>query len=112
MVDDDNNDDANSTALSDIQIKVSIVPRRLRFPESGTSVAWAKAHDCIDSLEDLARKVDRDCLQAEQNEELPAEVIRRRRAAICDNAMLKLTNFDRSRSRRSPSAITSIRWRG
>ncbi len=79
--------------LSDLQIAITVVPMRTRWPESGTSVAWTKAHDCVDSLQEFVRKVDRDCLQAEQNEELSVEAIRRRRAEIYDRAMLKLTNF-------------------
>ncbi len=78
--------------FSNIQIRACIVPRRLRWPESGSSVAWTRAHDCVDDLQDLVRKVDRDCFEAEQNRELSANAIRQRRAAIGEQALRKLVN--------------------
>ena len=37
--------------LTDTEIKVGIVPRRLRWPAPGTNNAWTKAHDCVDALQ-------------------------------------------------------------
>ncbi len=75
------------------EIATRIVPKHLRWPESGTSIAWTKAHDCVDALQDFVRKVDRDCTRAEENKELSATAIRRRRAELCEQALRKLTDF-------------------
>ncbi len=61
--------------------------------ESGSSVTWGKAHDCVDALQELVRIVDRDCTRAEENKDLSADAIRRRRAELCDQALGKLANF-------------------
>ena len=37
--------------LTDTEVKVGIVPRRLRWPAPGTNNAWTKAHDCVDALQ-------------------------------------------------------------
>jgi flagellar motility protein MotE (MotC chaperone) len=79
--------------LSDIQIKVRIVPKRVRWPEAHSSPAWVKAHSCVDAFEDLVRNVDVSCLQAEQDKNFSASAVRRRRAEIHDQALRKLTNF-------------------
>ncbi len=79
--------------LSDIQIKVRIVPRRLRWPQRNASVAWTRAHACVDALQDFVRNVDLRCREAEQDRELSASAIARRRAAIADEAMSVLANF-------------------
>jgi hypothetical protein len=79
--------------LSDIQIKVRIVPKRLRWPESGTSVPWTTAHRCVDALQDLGRNVDRSCSEAEQDSELGVSGIARRRTELCEQALIQLANF-------------------
>src|SRR5262249_53868940 len=79
--------------LSENKIKISIVPRRARWPDRGAAAAWAKAHDCVDGLQGLVRNVDVDCLQVERNREISADAIRARRAAICDAALSKLSKF-------------------
>ena len=80
--------------LSENLINISIAPKRVRWPKRGATAAWTKAHDCVDALQDLVRKVDVDCLQVEQNRELSADAIRRRRHEICDKAMAKLATFE------------------
>lgn len=79
--------------LTDNEIAIRIVPKRLRWPESGSSIAWTKAHDCVDALQDLVRNVDLGCLEAEQDHELSGGRIQRRRAELCDQALRKLANF-------------------
>ncbi len=79
--------------LSDIQIKVRIVPKRVRWPEAHSSPAWLKAHACVDALENLIRNADVSCLQAEQDKDVSASAIRSRRGEICDQALRKLIDF-------------------
>jgi hypothetical protein len=81
--------------LSENLIKISIVPRQVRWPERTATPAWAKAHDYVDALQDLVRDVDVGCLRAEQNNEFSSDTIRKRRAAICDAALNRLSNFGR-----------------
>ncbi len=82
-----------SSRLSENQINIRIVPKRVRWPECGTSNAWTKAHDCVDAYQDLVRGVDLACAEAEQDPELSGSGIVRRRAEICDQTMTKLFNF-------------------
>jgi hypothetical protein len=82
-----------SHKLSDVEIQVRVVPKHLRWPERGLSVAWSKAHDCVDALQDLVRSVDTACIEAEQSHELSAGAIARRRAELCEQALRKLVNF-------------------
>lgn len=79
--------------LTEAEIQVRIVPTHLRWPERGTAIAWTRAHECVDALQDFVRDVDLGCLKAEQDRELSAGAIARRRAEICDQAMIKLANF-------------------
>lgn len=79
--------------LTDIEIAVRIVPTRVRWPATGTSVAWTRAQSCVDALQDLVRKVDVACLEAEQNRQFSATAIARRRAELCDRALSELANF-------------------
>lgn len=44
-------------------------------------------------LQDLVRHVNRGCVEAEQDRKLSAGAIGRRRAEICDPAIIKLVNF-------------------
>ncbi len=52
-----------------------------------------KAHDCVDALQALVRTIDVACIQAEQDRELSAGGIARRRAELSDQALRKLENF-------------------
>jgi hypothetical protein len=79
--------------VSDAQIAITIVPKRARWPEPGTGSVWAAAHHCVDAWHNLIRKVDLDCSEAEQNPDLSASAIARRRAELSDQAMSKLANF-------------------
>ncbi len=58
--------------LTDTEIAIRIVPKRLRWPQAGTTITWTKAHACVNALQDLIRKVDQACIEAEQNRELSA----------------------------------------
>ena len=79
--------------LTNTEIQVRVVPTRLRWPETGTTIAWTRAHDCVDALQDLVRSVDIACIEVEQSRELSPGVIARRRADFCDQALRKLVNF-------------------
>jgi hypothetical protein len=79
--------------LSENLISISIVPKRVRWPEPGVAAVWTKANECVDALQDLVRKTDIDCLQIEQNAEFSTDAIRKRRSEICDQAMAKLVSF-------------------
>ncbi len=79
--------------LSNIQIKVRIVPKHVRWPERSSSVSWTKAHACVDALQELVRRLDVACVEVEQTRELSAGGIARRRAELCDQALRKLVNF-------------------
>jgi hypothetical protein len=82
-----------SKRVTDTAIAVRIVPRRLRWSPPGTDIAWAKAHDCVDALQNHVRKVDLGCLEAEQDRKSLASGIARRRTEVCDKAMAELVNF-------------------
>ena len=84
----------------------------LRWPERGTAIAWTRAHECVDALQDFVRDVDLGCLKAEQDRELSAGAIARRRAEICDQVMIKLATFRLFTSRRKHYLKTLLRWRG
>jgi hypothetical protein len=79
--------------LIDTQIAICIVPKRVRWPQRNTSVAWTKAHASVDAFQDLVRSVDIACVEAEEDSELSANGIARRRAEICDQALRKLASF-------------------
>lgn len=79
--------------LTDTEIAIRICPKRMRWPASGTSVAWTKAHDCVDAFQDVIRKVDLGCLEAEHDREPSAGGIARRRGELCDQALRKLVNL-------------------
>ncbi len=58
-----------------------------------TGPTWARAHDCVDALQDLVRDVDLACLQVEDNKDFSSDAIHRRRAEICDKALTQLADF-------------------
>ena len=68
--------------LTDTEIAIRICPRRLRWPESATSVVWTAAHRCIDALQDVGRKLD--CSFTEATSGI---------ACRRDQALRKLVNF-------------------
>ncbi len=80
-------------SLNENAIQVRVVPRRLRWLAPGTTIAWTKAHACVDALQDFVRNVDLRCREAEQDRELAAGAIARRRTTIGDEAMSELANF-------------------
>jgi hypothetical protein len=82
-----------SLKLTPNQINISIVPTRVLYPERSVAPVLAKAHDCVDALHAVVRKVDRSCSDAEDDSELSASGIGRRRAEICDQALGTLVNF-------------------
>ncbi len=65
----------------------------MHWPEPSAAAVWAKAPACVNALHVLVRKADFDCAAAEKDSKLFAGGIARRRAEICDHAMLRLTNF-------------------
>jgi hypothetical protein len=79
--------------LSDLQIKICIVPRRVRWPDEQSSPGWAAAQNCVRSFESLIRDVDNACLQVEQDKELSGPAVRHQRALTCDRALGKLIEF-------------------
>jgi hypothetical protein len=82
-----------SKRLTDTEIAVRIVPRRLRWSPPGTDIAWTKAHDCVDALQNLVGKVDLGCLEAERDRDSSTSSIVHRRTQICEKAMTELVNF-------------------
>ena len=82
-----------TSKLTETQIAIRIVPKRLRWPENGTSTAWTKAHACVDALRDLVRSVDIKCIEVEQSREFSPVDLARRRADVCDQALKKLVSF-------------------
>ena len=79
--------------LSSTEIAIRICPKSLRWPESGTSTTWTRAHDCVGTLKHVVRKVDLACCEVEENAALSASGMARRRAEICDQTLRKLVNF-------------------
>lgn len=79
--------------LSDTEIKMRICATRVRWPESGTTIAWSRLHDCVDALHGLARATDDNCFQAEQNIDLSPEGIARRRTELGRQALTELASF-------------------
>jgi hypothetical protein len=84
--------------VSELEIKVRIVPKRARWPEAHVSPAWTKARHCVDMFEELVRDVDCNCLEAEQNKKLSTRELRESRAVICNQAIGKLSLRGRGES--------------
>ncbi len=82
-----------SQPWSDIEVAVRIVPTSLRWKSSGTSSTWSAAHNCVGAYRNLVRSVDNSCMEVEQNSQLSANDIARRRAEVCEQALSKLVNF-------------------
>ena len=79
--------------LTENEIRVRVVPTHLRWPEGGTTIAWTRAHECVDALQDFVRNVDSAVSRWSRDRELSAGAIARRRAELCDQALRKLVNF-------------------
>jgi hypothetical protein len=79
--------------LTDLEIKVRIVPTRVRWPEARAGSPWTEAHNCVHAFENVVRDVDLACLEAAQNKDLSGDAIRRRRAEIYDQALARLVDF-------------------
>ena len=79
--------------LTDTEIQVRVVPTHMRWPERGTTVVWSKLHDAVDALQNVVRDVDQGCLEAEQDPELSAGGIARRRIGLGEQALRQLADF-------------------
>jgi hypothetical protein len=79
--------------LTDAEIKLRLVPSRLRWPEANANIAWTKLHDAVDALHGLAGIVESNCRQAEDNIDLTPAGIDRRRTAVGQQAYSELVNF-------------------
>jgi hypothetical protein len=79
--------------FTDIEIQARIVATRLRWPESGTTIAWSRLHECVDALHGLARMVDLHCTESEQNGDLSQAGIVRRRTEVGRQALSELASF-------------------
>jgi hypothetical protein len=79
--------------LTEIAIKATICPTRLRWPEARASITWGKLHECVDALHAVVKMVDGACIQAEENPELSVEGIRHRRTELGRKALADLENF-------------------
>ncbi len=62
-------------------------------PKVARALTWTRAHDCVGALRHLVQKADLECSQAEEDHELSASGIARRRSEICNQALRKLVNF-------------------
>jgi len=82
-----------SHRLTDNEIQTCVVATRLRWPETGTTIAWSKLHDCVDALQGLVSTVDLHCVEAEQNRDFSAAGIMRRRTELGRQALNELANF-------------------
>jgi hypothetical protein len=65
----------------------------VRFPDPSAETVWARAHDCVNALHALVRKVDLSCSEAEKNAEISVSGIARRRAKLCERTLIQLANF-------------------
>ncbi|MBR0703130.1 hypothetical protein JQ599_24730 [Bradyrhizobium diazoefficiens] len=81
--------------LTDTEIAVRIAPTALRWPspDVANTVAWDRLRDCVQVLQGLARAVDGNCFAAEQDRDLSAEGIRRRRTRIGQQALAELAEL-------------------
>jgi hypothetical protein len=66
---------------------------RLHWPEAGTTIAWSRLHDAVEALHGLVRVVDEHCYQAEQDSDLSAEGIARRRTELGRQALTEVASF-------------------
>ncbi len=81
--------------LSDTEIAVRVVPTVLRWPPAGVArtIAWDRLRDCVDAMRGLARAVDNNCAEGEQDQDLSPEGIRRRRTKVGQQALAELADL-------------------
>jgi len=80
--------------LSEIAIKVRIVPRRGQLPNAQSSKVWTAVHDCILAYETVVRDVESACMAFERDkDDLSPDAIRRRRSQICEQGLARLVGF-------------------
>ena len=82
-----------SHRLTDNEIQTCVVATRIRWPETGTTIAWSRLHDCVDALHGLVNTVDLHCVEAEQNRDFSAAGIMRRRTELGRQALTELAKF-------------------
>jgi hypothetical protein len=68
----------------------------VRQPNRAPGECWQPFKRLLErrSLQDLVRKADLACIEAEQDRELSAGGIARRRAELCDQVLRKRRNFE------------------
>jgi hypothetical protein len=71
----------------------SHLSEHVRWPEPGSSIAWTRAHACVDALHALVHSLDGACAEVEQSRDLSPGAIARRRDELCEQALRKLVNF-------------------
>jgi hypothetical protein len=79
--------------LTDLEITARVVPLRLRWPASGTNLAWTELHNAVDALQNLASMVNEKCAEAEQDTDLSEDGIMRRREQVGRQALGELREF-------------------
>lgn len=79
--------------VSDTEIKARICATRLRWPESSTTIAWRRLHECVDALHGLLQTVDHACAEAEQNADFSSSGIARRRTELGRQALNEMVQF-------------------
>ena len=80
-------------SLTENEIQMRIVATRIRWPETGTTIAWRRLHECVDALRGLVQTVDLHCIEAEQNRDFSAAGIMRRRTQVGQQALTELAQF-------------------
>lgn len=81
--------------LSDVEIKMRVVPTILRWPaaEIAKTTGWEKLRSCVDALRGLVFAVEQNCTAAETDRDLNPEGIARKRAAVGKTALAELAAF-------------------
>jgi hypothetical protein len=79
--------------FTETEIAIRICPKHVRWPQPGSSIAWTRAHACVDALHALVHSLDGACAEVEQSRDLSPGAIARRRSELCDQALRKLATF-------------------
>lgn len=79
--------------MTENEIQLRIAAKRLHWPESGTSIACGRLHECVDALHGLVRVVDDNCRRVEQDVDLSPEGMARRRTEFGRQTLKELANF-------------------
>jgi len=82
-----------SHRLTENEILMRVVAKRLNWLEAGTTIAWSRLHEAVDALHGLCRAVDNNCLQTEQNIDLSPDGVARRRTELGRQALTELASF-------------------